>query len=267
MSIELLAPRAKTVARRRKLYYPEGDGKPMAETDPHVMQIATILLTLRFWLRRADQAYAGANMFLYYQKGNPKRRIAPDVFVAWGVGKHPRRSYKLWEELHAPQVVFEITSRKTQEEDLGKKRLIYAQIGVAEYYLFDPFGQYLQPPLRGYQLIVDEYAPRKVEPLVPPAMIDDETRALAANAESQAWRMSSEKLRLDLWALPTGDARKPYVLRFYDSAAQEWLVDPERALVERENLLTQAREAEERAARLEAELRKLRAEKNPEGEA
>ncbi len=246
----------------------------MAETDPHVMQIAAILLSLRFWFRKVEKVYAGANMFLYYQKGNPKRRIAPDVFVAWGVGKHPRRSYKLWEEEHAPQVVFEITSRKTQEEDLGKKRLIYAQIGVAEYYLFDPFAQYLQPPLRGYQLIRDEYAPRTVETLVPPAMADDETRTLAASAASQGWRLTSEKLRLELWALATGEPLRPYVLRFYDRAAEKWLIDPEQALVERESLATQAREAEahwreaeERASRLEAELSKLRAEKTPERDA
>jgi Uma2 family endonuclease len=254
--------------RRRKIYYPEGDGKPMAETDPHIRQIIRVLLVLEHWLRNHEKVYAGANMFLYYQKGNPKRRLAPDVFVAWGVGKHPRRSYKLWEEERAPQVVFEITSRKTQEEDLGKKRLIYAQIGVTEYYLFDPFAQYLQPPLRGYQLVVDEYAPRAVETLAPPMM-----PFAAASVSSQGWRLTSAKLGLELWALATGDPRKPYVLRFYDPNAQEWLIDPEQALVEQKTLASQLREAEayrreaeERAARLEAELQKLRG-KSPKHEA
>lgn len=258
MSTTLLMPRAPTATRRRKIYYPEGDGKPMAETDPHIRQIIRVLLVLEHWLRNHEKVYAGANMFLYYQKGNPKRRIAPDVFVAWGVGKHPRRSYKLWEEEHAPQVVFEITSRKTQEEDLGKKRLIYAQIGVAEYYLFDPYAQYLQPPLRGYQLVREEYAPRTVEAMAPPAFSSEEARMFTTD---EAWRLTSAKLGLELWALPTGDSLKPYVLRFYDRAAEKWLIDPEQALVERESLTTQVREAQERAARLEAELEKLRAER------
>src|SRR5688500_5945456 len=124
MSVELLAPPAGMAKRRRWVVdYPEGDGKPMAETAPHVWQIIYILLTLDFWFRAKEDVYVGANMFLYYQKGHPKKRIAPDVFVVRGVPKDWRRSYKLWEEKQAPQVVFEITSPKTQEEDFGRKRM------------------------------------------------------------------------------------------------------------------------------------------------
>ncbi|MCL4705931.1 Uma2 family endonuclease [bacterium] len=260
MPTEILASPQK-ISRRRKIYYPEGDGRPMAETDTHVSQIAAILLTLRFWLREAKSAYAAANMLLYYQEGQPKRRISPDVFVVWGVDEYARRSYKLWEEKQAPQIVFEITSRKTREEDLGKKRLIYAQIGVEEYYLFDPFGQYLNPPLRGYQLVGEEYAPRTVETLARPAFNGEELET------PEGWRLASQRLKLDLWALSTDDPRKPFVLRFYDPAARDWLVEPEQALVDREALAVEAREskaqlraAEERAAQLEAELETLRRE-------
>lgn len=258
MPTEILVSPQK-ISRRRKIYYPEGDGRPMAETDPHVRQIIKALLILEYWLRNYKEVYLGANMFLYYQKGQPKRRISPDVFVVWGVENYARRSYKLWEEKQAPQIVFEITSRKTREEDLGKKRLIYAQIGVEEYYLFDPFGQYLNPPLRGYQLVGEEYSLRPVEASAPPARNN-------ANQEIPAgWRLPSQRLKLDLWALPTNDPRKPFVLRFYDPAAGDWLVEPEQALVDREALAAEAREskaqlraAEERAAQLEAELEKLR---------
>lgn len=258
MPTEILAsPRKKS--RRRKIHYPEGDGRPMAETDPHVRQIIKALLILEYWLRNYKEVYLGANMLLYYQKGQPKRRVSLDVFVVWGVENYARRSYKLWEEKQAPQVVFEITSSKTREEDLGKKRLIYAQIGVEEYYLFDPFGQYLSPPLRGYQLVGEEYASRTVEALARPAFSGEELET------PEGWRLESQRLKLDLWALPTNDPRKPFVLRFYDPAARDWLIEPEQALVEREALAVEAREskaqlraAEERAAQLEAELKKLR---------
>jgi len=146
MSIEVLAP----PAGRRVVYYPDGDGKPMAESNPHVSIIIQIRQILRYWLRAAEKACVYANMLVYFRKGHPKFRVAPDVFVVWGVPfDEMRRSYKIWEDKQAPQVIFEITSRKTQAVDLGKKRFIYARLGVSEYYLFDPFREYLDPPLRG----------------------------------------------------------------------------------------------------------------------
>ncbi len=258
MSAELLVPPTGLTARRRRMVeYPDGDGKPMAETAPHVWQIIYILLTLDFWFRAREDVYVGANMFLYYQKGRPKKRIAPDVFVVQGAPKEWRKSYKLWEEKQAPQVVFEITSPKTQEEDFGRKRMLYSRLGVAEYYLFDPYGKYLNPPLRGYKLVDEEYVPQAVETLAVPISNGKEIM--------QGWRLTSEQLKLELWAMPTNQSKKPYILRLHDPAAGEWLVEPSQAMVEREALAKKMREAEkarkaaeERAARLEAELEKLR---------
>jgi Uma2 family endonuclease len=251
MPAELLAPPADLAKRRRRVVdYPEGDGKPMAESDAHISQLINAREIIKHWLREAAMAYVGANMLLYYQEGNPKKRVAPDVYVVWGVGKKYRRSYKLWEEKQAPQVVFEFTSRKTQEEDLGTKRLIYSRIGVEEYYLFDPYGHYLNPPLRGYQLVGEEYVLRTTETLLPPAFNGKETK--------QGWRLVSERLKLDLWAFSTGRSDMPYELRFYDPAEGKWLVDPAQAMVEREAFAKQAREAQAELARLKAELEKLR---------
>jgi hypothetical protein len=53
--------------------------------------------------------------------------------------------------------VIELTSRSTRDEDLGNKRWVYAELGVREYFIFDPLGEVLQPPLRGYTLSGDEY--------------------------------------------------------------------------------------------------------------
>jgi Uma2 family endonuclease len=68
--------------------------------------------------------------------------VAPDVFVVRGVGKQregrKRRTYKLWEEGVAPCVVIEITLSETKNEDLKRKKDIYAMIGVREYFIFDP---------------------------------------------------------------------------------------------------------------------------------
>jgi Uma2 family endonuclease len=56
-----------------------------------------------------------------------------------------------------PAVVFEIISRGTRLEALGTKRALYAVLGVLEYFLYDPLGEYLQPPLQGYRLQEGKY--------------------------------------------------------------------------------------------------------------
>jgi Uma2 family endonuclease len=234
--------------RQRVIEYPDSDGEPMAETGIHVLQIIYLYLALRWWFRAEPQTNVGANMFLYYREGRPKKRIAPDVYVAWGVPKRERRSYKIWEEKQPPQVVFEVTSPKTREVDLGRKRLIYAEIGVAEYYLFDPFGQYLKPPFRAYRLDSGEYVPREIEPF---ALFPDKP-----TDGFHGWRLSSNKLNLELRAMPTNKPDIPYILRFFDRNTGEMIIDPEKAMEEREKFADIARAAEARAA-AEAEAREI----------
>ena len=72
--------------------------------------------------------------------------------IVRGVGKHPRRTFNLWEE-KIPEIVFEISSRGTWKADFQKKFLIYQQIGVQEYYIFDPeYDQLKTEPLVAYHL-------------------------------------------------------------------------------------------------------------------
>ena len=41
--------------------------------------------------------------------------------------------------------MLEVTSRRTWQEDQGRKRELYRTLGVAEYWQYDPTGDYLQP--------------------------------------------------------------------------------------------------------------------------
>ena len=142
---------------QQPIHYPETDGKPIAETDVHIDVLIYLREALRDHFRDAPQVYVAGNMLLYYEEGNPAACVAPDVFVVQGVAKGERRTYRLWEEGQPPAVVFEITSRGTRLEDLGTKRALYAMLGVREYFLYDPLGEYLQPPLQGYRLQEGEY--------------------------------------------------------------------------------------------------------------
>ena len=112
---------------------------------------------------RAD-VYVAADMFLYYERGNPRASKAPDVMVIFGVGNHKRRTFKTWVEHAVPTVIFEISSDETYEEDLHGKREVYQRLGVAEYFLFDPLGDCLDPRLQGFRLEDGQYVALTPEP-------------------------------------------------------------------------------------------------------
>ncbi len=211
-----------------QLVYPESDGKPMAETDLHCQVIIDLREALKSFFARQPDVYVSGNLFIYYVEDDNRKNVAPDVFVVRGVGKRLgeqlRRVYKLWEEGVAPCVVIEVTSSGTKNEDLQRKKNLYAQLGVKEYFIFDPEYRYLKPPFRAYRLSGKQY--------VELAIVNR--------------RVRSEELGLEL--VNTGET-----LRIYDPVREAFLPTPEEALAAQ-------REAEARAASAETELEKLRAE-------
>lgn len=143
----------------RRVHYPESNGLPLAETRFQYDSLTYAAGALDVHFRdRSDVAVEG-NRLLYYVEGDPRLRVAPDVFVVFGVPKRRRRIYLLWEEGKAPDFVLEITSRSTRRQDAGFKRDLYARLGVREYWLFDPTGDWLDPRLQGYRLSGDHYKP------------------------------------------------------------------------------------------------------------
>ena len=75
----------------REIDYPTGDGKPMAETELHLLDMIDIIQLLRDHFAGRPDVYVGGNLLLFYQKGNPRKHIAPDAFVVLGVPKEPPR--------------------------------------------------------------------------------------------------------------------------------------------------------------------------------
>ncbi len=133
------------------IVYPESDGKPVGETEAHVMATFHLYDFLRFFFKNAHDVYTVAAMLMFYEKGNPKAFKVPDVMVVKGVGKHLRRNFKLWKEKAIPTVIFEITSKSSVAEDISKTGL-YANLGVKEYFLFDPLDEYLEEGFTGFRL-------------------------------------------------------------------------------------------------------------------
>jgi Uma2 family endonuclease len=147
---------------QRDIYYPESDGQPMAETDLHRDEMFDLIQALKRRYRGVPDVYVSGNLFFYYIKGDPRAVVAPDVFLVKGVEKRPRRTYKLWEEGRVPSLVIELTSDSTRDEDLSKKKTCYERLGVEEYFLHDPYQDYLDPALQGFRLTNDRY--QRIEP-------------------------------------------------------------------------------------------------------
>ena len=226
--------------------YPDSDGKPMGETEFHILAITHLYEVLRLWFRARESCHVAADMLLYYEKGNPSAVRGPDVMVSMGVrGKHFRRSFRIWEEGVAPAVIIEVTSESTKDEDLFQKPAVYARIGVKEYFLFDPIGEYLQPRLRGFQLVDGVYVPL---------------------TSVQSDRLSSGELGLDL-------AIDRHLLRVIDPKTERRLPTGEEYQEELKLARSEARKAKQaakvaeseaeiqrrRTAELEAEVARLRA--------
>jgi len=207
---------------RPPVYYPESDGKPMAETDTHIKLLIYLREALADYFRDEPNVYVAGTLFVYYQEGDPTKVVAPDVFVVKGVPKRDRRIYQVWKEDKGPDVVFELTSQSTRREDLGPKKGIYEMLGVEEYFIFDPLGEYLEPRLVGFRLA--EWGYRRIE-----------------GEEPLVSRVLGLELRVE------GD-----FLRLVDPATGEKLLTPLEAQEAR-------RRAEAEVERLRAELARLRA--------
>jgi len=140
----------------QEIEYPTSDGQPMAETTLHRKVMADLIEVLERRYVDVPDVWVGGNLFLCYEKGNPAATVAPDVLLAKGVTKWDRPNYLLWEE-RPPSLVIEVTSRKTRREDQHAKKSVYERLGVDEYILFDPYGEYLKPRLQGYRLKSGRY--------------------------------------------------------------------------------------------------------------
>ncbi len=142
----------------REVDYPTSDGKPMAETDVHRDLMMDLIQTLEARHAADPMVYVSGNILLFYEEGNGRRHVSPDVFVVRGISKQRREHYLIWAEDKAPDLVIELTSKSTRSEDVKKKMALYRDVlRIPEYFLFDPFQDYLKPSMQGYRLVEGRY--------------------------------------------------------------------------------------------------------------
>ncbi len=112
---------------------------------------------------RGQRVYVGSDLLLYYHEGVPRDFVVPDGFVVLDCDPQRRRIFKTWAENRVPNVVFEFTSASTRRSDEFFKPRTYAEIGVPEYFIFDPHSEYLSPALQGFRL-TEERSYVRIEP-------------------------------------------------------------------------------------------------------
>lgn len=111
----------------------------------------------------ADVFISGA-FYICYDKSDGNRRLQPDCIIVFDVDAEAIRynlpNYWIWEVGKSPDFVIEIASPSTASNDLGRKRDLYAELGITEYWRFDPTGGELYgQPLAGERLVDGEYQP------------------------------------------------------------------------------------------------------------
>ncbi len=198
--------------------YPTRDGRPMGETDLHRKVINDLIETLTSFYE-GQKVYVSGNMLLFYRPGDKRRHVSPDVFVTKGLEMKLRKNYLLWQEGLPPNIVLEITSASTRKEDVESKFKVYRdEIRVAEYFLFDPFNEYLVPQLQGWRLLNGAYQP----------------------VEAVSGRFFSEQLGLHLQTEGT-------FLRLFDPQTNKRLPTPQESRQESEDKANKAKIAEKLA--------------------
>ena len=208
------------------------------------LQLQEILGLLRAHVtdfNRRPDVFLDSNTIICYDPRNLNVRISPDIYLAFGVDAEairPRKLYLPWEVGKPPDWVLEIASSSTGREDVGRKREIYARIGVPEYWRFDPTaeGEYHGQRLAGDRLVGRVYRPIE-----------------STTAPDGILKGYSDLLKLSLcW-----DGGWP---RLYDPATETYLESWHEVAAARE--AAEAQVAVEQAARLAAEsrIRQLEAE-------
>ena len=206
----------------------------MAETPKHQQVMTDCMDVLRSHFRRFVDVYIGGNMMLYYEEGNPRKSISPDVFMVRGLSKKELRTYKTWDQPPTLDFVLEVASPSTYTRDFNEKMEIYAKIlRVKEYCIYDPYHE-IDPYFVAFRLVGEAY---EEIPFV--------------NA-----RIPFKVLGLEL-------GEHEGVLRLYDPVKSAWLFTSQERVAQAEVRVAQEsrarQEAESRAQHAEAELEKLRA--------
>jgi len=130
----------------------EEQDEPLA-TDRHSDGQDYCFMALRYLLN-PDGHYVSKDRWLRMDPAKQTDKLLPDLLIAlhvleqqWNVNE-----YLPWEVGKAPEVLGEFLSPTSEGADKVGKPKRYAELGVREYFLFDPDGTYGVPRIQGWTL-------------------------------------------------------------------------------------------------------------------
>ena len=139
---------------------PDADPMPDAMLqNPYILHLMQILDDLY----SSPDTLVDTNTMVYYDPSNRNRRVQPDICIAFGVDApalYRRNGYVIWEAGKPPDFALEVASESTAGNDIGRKRDLYAALGIPEYWRFDASGGAMYgAALAGEYLVSGVYRP------------------------------------------------------------------------------------------------------------
>ena len=177
--------------------------------SPHIFRTYAILEN---YFRHRPDVLVGGRGYLCSDTRDRSRWVRMDCVVAFAVDPEAiiaRNGYVISEVGKPPEFVLEVVSESMGRRDYTRKRDLYAEYGVAEYWCFDRSGgQYHDRSLSGDRLVNGRYEPLPLD-----------------TGADGVIRGYSPVLGLELhWAAGQ--------LRFYDPAAGDYLPDLAEAMTQ-----------------------------------
>ncbi len=246
------------------IHYPDSDDEPLPDGRYQEPYFTEIVGTVRQHFRDRPDVEVSGNTFIYYEEGNPRRFISPDLHVTLGVTAEGfasmdyRNTYLVWEIGKPADFVLEIASESTARRDVTEKRVLYAGIGFGEYWRFDGSGgDFYGEPLVGEYLADGEYHRFEITP-------DEEGRP-CGYSPSLDLRLCWDSGRLRFYDPKSGEWLRNYAEEQEARVAEHEARMAEQAarIAEHEGRVSEQEAriaAENRVAELEAELSRLRGE-------
>ena len=219
----------------------------MGETDFHHALIHYLIEVLT-WLFHGQRCAIYGNLN-FYQTTDPKEYpIAPDIAIIKGIAHRSIRSWRVGKSGPAPQIVFEIASEETWKKDLREKPAKYAEMGVQEYFAYDPNELPLPASknrrLFGWQLDQDRQTMKEMSP----------------GTDGSLWSPG-----LDSWLVPDGVTLRLYDrsgkmrLTYGEAEAQQRQIEAQQRRIETQRADAAEQQAEAANRRAQALAEKLRA--------
>lgn len=131
------------------MYEDEGQ-EEVGETEFHFISDQSIHTGVTAHLADQPRFRVFSNLNMYYHPVDRWAYVSPDTVIVELTRPLPERlkSYRIGEQGPAPRVTIEVLSQRSfQQQDLGNKPFIYADLGVQEYILVDVTGDFLPQKL------------------------------------------------------------------------------------------------------------------------